>query len=79
MERLRSDWIQAASDMGSADALVLFLFDLLYVDGETISAAPLLERKERLGDLLSNIGFIVVLRYGLPFRCEKDDLILADI
>src|SRR6266436_1701526 len=46
--------IQTASDSGNADALVLFLFDLLYLDGEVISAAPLRERKERLRDLLSN-------------------------
>jgi len=39
--------IQTASDSGNADALVLFLFDLLYLDGEAISAAPLRERKER--------------------------------
>jgi DNA ligase D-like protein (predicted ligase) len=48
--------IQAASDTGNADALVFFLFDLLYFDGEVISAAPLLERKERLRGLLSNAG-----------------------
>jgi len=48
--------IQAASDTGNADALVFFLFDLLYVDGELISPAPLLERKECLRGLLSNAG-----------------------
>jgi DNA ligase D-like protein (predicted ligase) len=48
--------IQAASDTGNAGALVFFLFDLLYLDGETISAAPLPERKDRLRDLLSNAG-----------------------
>jgi ATP-dependent DNA ligase len=32
------------------------LFNLLYLDGEAISAAPLGERKERLRDLLSNAG-----------------------
>jgi DNA ligase D-like protein (predicted ligase) len=48
--------IQAASDSGNADALVFFLFDLLYLDGEVISAAPLRERKERLRHLLSNVG-----------------------
>jgi ATP-dependent DNA ligase len=35
---------------------VFFLFDLLHLDGEMISAAPLLERKERLRDLLSHAG-----------------------
>jgi DNA ligase D-like protein (predicted ligase) len=48
--------IQAASDLGNADALVFFLFDLLYLDGEVISAAPLPARKERLRQLLSNVG-----------------------
>ena len=46
--------IQTASDSGNAAALVFFLFDLLYLDGETISAAPLHDRKERLRHLLSN-------------------------
>src|SRR6516165_1473745 len=48
--------IQTASDAGNADALVFFLFDLLYFDGEAASAAPLRERKERLRGLLSDIG-----------------------
>jgi ATP-dependent DNA ligase len=48
--------IQTASDSGNADALVFFLFDLLYLDGEVISTAPLRERKERLRHLLSNAG-----------------------
>ena len=48
--------IQAASDAGNADALVFFLFDLLYLDGEMISTAPLRERKERLRQLLSHTG-----------------------
>jgi bifunctional non-homologous end joining protein LigD len=48
--------IQAASESGSVHALVFFLFDLLYLDGEMISAAPLRERKERLRHLLSNAG-----------------------
>jgi bifunctional non-homologous end joining protein LigD len=48
--------IQTASDSGNVGSLVFFLFDLLYLDGEVISAAPLPERKERLRDLLSNAG-----------------------
>src|SRR5262249_10920608 len=46
--------IQNASDTGNAEALVFFLFDLLHLDGETITARPLKERKERLQTLLSN-------------------------
>jgi ATP-dependent DNA ligase len=48
--------IQTASDTGNADALIFFLFDLLYLNGEVVSAAPLRERKGRLRDLLSNAG-----------------------
>jgi ATP-dependent DNA ligase len=46
--------IQLASDSGNAAALVFFLFDLLYLDGEDVSARPLVERKARLAALLSN-------------------------
>jgi DNA ligase D-like protein (predicted ligase) len=45
--------IQNASDTGNGDALVFFLFDLLHLDGETISARAVTERKERLRELLS--------------------------
>ena len=46
--------IQLASDSGNAAALVFFLFDLLYVDGEDLTARPLVDRKTRLAELLSN-------------------------
>jgi DNA ligase D-like protein (predicted ligase) len=46
--------IQMASDVGNAAGLVFFPFDLLYLDGEDLTARPLLERKERLGALLSD-------------------------
>jgi ATP-dependent DNA ligase len=48
--------IQAASDSGNAAALVFFLFDLLYLDGEDLCARPLQERKARLAALLSNVS-----------------------
>jgi ATP-dependent DNA ligase len=48
--------IQLASDSGNAAALVFFLFDLLYLDGEDVSARPLIERKARLAALLSNVS-----------------------
>ena len=46
--------IQAASGTDNADSLIYFLFDLLYLDGEDISSAPLRERKERLRALLAS-------------------------
>jgi bifunctional non-homologous end joining protein LigD len=48
--------IQTASDVGNADTLVFFLFDLLHLNGETIGGRPLTERKERLRELLSGAG-----------------------
>jgi ATP-dependent DNA ligase len=48
--------IQAASDAGNVAGLVYFIFDLLHLDGEDVSALPLIERKARLADLLSDAG-----------------------
>src|SRR5260370_11336300 len=67
--------IQAATDACNADALVFFLFDLLYLDGEAINAAPLRERKERLRDLLLNAGTPLQfsdhqIGRGLEFLCQ---------
>jgi bifunctional non-homologous end joining protein LigD len=45
--------VQLASDSGNAAALVFFLFDLLYVDGEDLRLRPLIDRKERLQTLLT--------------------------
>jgi bifunctional non-homologous end joining protein LigD len=46
--------VQLASDSGNAAALVFFLFDLLYLDGEDRMVQPLIERNERLAALLAN-------------------------
>jgi bifunctional non-homologous end joining protein LigD len=54
--------VQLASDSGNAAALVFFLFDLLYLDGEDLRTRPLIERKERLHTLLSNAA--PCLRYS---------------
>jgi DNA ligase D-like protein (predicted ligase) len=51
--------IQNASDTGNAEALVFFLFDLLHLDGETITARPLGERKERLREVLSHANALL--------------------
>src|SRR5271167_1828904 len=48
--------IQMASDAGNAAGLVFFLFDLLYLDGEDLTARPLTARKARLAGLLSQAG-----------------------
>jgi ATP-dependent DNA ligase len=45
-----------ASDAGNAAGLVFFLFDLLHLDGEDLTARPLIERKERLAGLPPSTG-----------------------
>jgi DNA ligase D-like protein (predicted ligase) len=52
--------IQNASDTGNAEALVFFLFDLLHLDGATITARPLVERKERLREVLSHANALLL-------------------
>ena len=43
--------VQMASDAHNAASLVFFLFDLLYLDGEDLTARPLIERKAALARL----------------------------
>jgi len=45
--------IQNATDTGGG-SLVFFLFDLLHLDGENLTALPLLDRKTRLASLLNS-------------------------
>jgi DNA ligase D-like protein (predicted ligase) len=47
--------IQLASDAGNAAGLVFFLFDLLHIDGENLTARPLVDRKARLAALLAGV------------------------
>jgi DNA ligase D-like protein (predicted ligase) len=53
--------IQNASDTGQG-SLVFFVFDLLFIDGEDITALPLVDRKARLEALLN--GAPESLRYS---------------
>jgi DNA ligase D-like protein (predicted ligase) len=45
--------LQAAMDEGRTNDLVFFAFDLLYLDGDSTAALPLIERKERLRSLFA--------------------------
>jgi ATP-dependent DNA ligase len=53
--------IQNASDTGRG-ALVFFLFDLLFLNGEHLGALPLVDRKARLASLLTDAP------YGLQYN-----------
>jgi DNA ligase D-like protein (predicted ligase) len=45
--------LQAAMDEGRTDELVLFVFDLLFLDGESFANRPLIERKAQLHRLMA--------------------------
>ena len=59
--------LQDALSEGRTARMVYFAFDLLYVDGEDLRAAPLLARKERLEQLLHATGAKGALRYSEHF------------
>ena len=46
--------VQNAADTRSSVSLVFFLFDLLFLDGADLRSLPLIERKDRLRDLLAD-------------------------
>jgi bifunctional non-homologous end joining protein LigD len=46
--------LQAALSEGRGDALVFFVFDLLFEDGEDLRSLPLIERKSRLKEMLDS-------------------------
>jgi bifunctional non-homologous end joining protein LigD len=48
--------LQAALSEGQTDLLLYFAFDLLFESGEDLRARPLIERKERLQNLLAKVG-----------------------
>lgn len=65
--------LQADLAAGRSDRLVLYLFDLLHVDGRDLRPAPLVERKAALEARLR--GAPPVLRYSEHFD-EDGDLVL---
>jgi DNA ligase D-like protein (predicted ligase) len=76
--------LQAAMDEGRTDSLVFFIFDLLYLEGESIARLPLIERKERLRSLLP--GAPLGLRFsdhvvgnGPRFRAQACKLALEGV
>lgn len=50
------DLIQTAHQLRRDAALVFFLFDLLFLDGEDLTGEPLAARKARLAELLTSAG-----------------------
>jgi ATP-dependent DNA ligase len=62
--------IQTASDAGNAAGLAYFIFDLLHLDGDDIGAMPLIERKTRLTELLSEQSLAGIRLLLLVGRCR---------
>ena len=60
--------LQAALSEGKTDALVYFAFDLLFEGGEDLRALPLIDRKARLQQLLSDAGEDARLRFVEHFQ-----------
>jgi ATP-dependent DNA ligase len=62
--------IQTASDARNAAGLAYFIFDLLHLDGDDIGAMPLIERKTRLTELLSDQSLAGIRLSLLVGRCR---------
>jgi DNA ligase D-like protein (predicted ligase) len=56
--------LQAATDSRSTQHLVYFVFDILFVDGKDLMAAPLLDRKERLRTVLKKAPRFIQYHIG---------------
>lgn len=65
--------LQDALSAGRADRMVLYAFDLLYLDGYDFRAVPLIERKKALQALITSAP--TVLRYSEHFE-EDGELVL---
>ena len=65
--------LQADLSEGRSDRFVLYLFDLLYCDGQDLRASPLVERKARLREVLANAP--AGLRFSDDFG-EEGEMVL---
>ncbi|WP_423460876.1 DNA ligase D [Ottowia sp. VDI28] len=66
--------LQASFDSHRADALVLYLFDLLYLDGVDWRSEPLALRRARLSELLADISS-PMLRLSQSFDADPRSLL----
>ena len=67
--------LQAALSEGNSESLVLFAFDLLVEGREDCRPLPLLERKQRLQQLLSDAGSLDHIRYVEHFESKADTVL----
>jgi bifunctional non-homologous end joining protein LigD len=64
--------LQAALSDAKSDALVFFVFDLLFADGEDLRPLPLRDRKARLQALLQEHSDTPIIRYVEHFQVAGD-------
>ena len=64
--------LQAALSDGKTDALIFFVFDLLFADGEDLRPLPLIDRKARLEALLKKARTGAPLHYVEHFASGGD-------
>jgi bifunctional non-homologous end joining protein LigD len=59
--------LQLALSEGRSDKMTFYAFDLLWLDGEDLRREPLIDRKEKLRDLLEGLGEQGPLRFSEHF------------
>src|SRR5207237_961331 len=60
--------LQLALSEGRHERMIFYAFDLLWLDGEDLRSEPLIDRKEKLRDLLSPLGEEGPLRLSEHFN-----------
>ncbi|HEV7254148.1 MAG TPA: DNA ligase D [Mesorhizobium sp.] len=56
--------LQDALSRGASERMVFYAFDLLYLEGSSLEATPLIERKTRLATLLEDVGHEGPIRFS---------------
>ena len=67
--------LQDALKSGREDSIVFYVFDLLYLDGYDLRAAPLADRKSALETILISAPANGVLRYSAHFETSGETLL----
>ncbi len=68
--------LQNAMKSESTQSLIFYIFDLLFLDGEDLRERPLIERKEKLEELIGDLGDEKI-RYSEHFKGVGDKMIEA--
>jgi bifunctional non-homologous end joining protein LigD len=69
--------LQAALAEGKTDGLIYFAFDLLFAEGEDLRSLPLADRKERLRQILEELGNDRHFRYAEHFTASGEEVLAS--